>query len=222
MLTPAKLAANRRNAQCSCGPRTAEGQARSAANAVKHGLRSRRVLLPGESAADFEQFCAALRDELMPDGPLEDGLVDRITGLLWRLRRVPWVEAGLLRAHAFENRRQRLLNGLLSSPPPVPATAWPSLDAEQRHAQRAENDVGRAFERVVLRSDSLTKLARYETTLDRALHRALWDFAALRSCRPRGPDVATTTNAISDDRLARRAANRMVVRAAGTRDRSVR
>jgi hypothetical protein len=185
MLTPAKLAANRRNAQRSCGPRTQDGRARASANALKHGFRSRRILLPGESAAEFEQFEAALHADFAPDGPLEEALVDRITLLLWRLRRVPWVEAGLLRAHAFENRRQRLLNFLLSDPPPVPAATRPVLDREWRLAQGAENDIGRAFERTVLRSDGLTKLARYETTIDRALHRALAQLAALRACRPR-------------------------------------
>ena len=39
-----KLEANRRNAQRSTGPRTAEGKARSRCNALRHGLRSEEVL----------------------------------------------------------------------------------------------------------------------------------------------------------------------------------
>lgn len=40
MASPAQIAANRRNALLSTGPRTAAGKARSGANALKHGLRS--------------------------------------------------------------------------------------------------------------------------------------------------------------------------------------
>jgi len=191
MVTPAKIAANRRNARRSTGPRTAEGKAIASANAVTHGLRSRRVLLPGESAADFDQFCAALREDLAPDGALEATLVDRIVLLVWRLRRIPWVEAGLLRAHACDHRRQQLLNLLLSWPPPVPEAARPVLDAARRRAQCPDNDLGRAFERTAMRSDGMTTLARYETTIDRALHRALAQFDALRSRR--GPSTPTVS-----------------------------
>ncbi len=39
-LTPARLAANRRNAQKSTGPRTAQGKTRSRLNGLRHGWRS--------------------------------------------------------------------------------------------------------------------------------------------------------------------------------------
>ena len=37
-LTPRRLAANRRNAGCSTGPRTPSGKARVGRNAIKHGF----------------------------------------------------------------------------------------------------------------------------------------------------------------------------------------
>jgi hypothetical protein len=144
-------------------------------------------LVPGESTAAFDHFCAALRADLAPEGALEEALVDRIAGLTWRLRRVPWLEAGLLRAHAFENRRQRLLQHVLSTPPRVPEAARPRLDAERRLAQGRDNDLGRAFERTILRGDAVTTLARYETALDRALQRALMQLAGLQTRGARCP-----------------------------------
>jgi hypothetical protein len=49
MTSKAKIAANRRNAACSTGPRTAAGKARSRRNALWHGLSS--PVNPGDSLA---------------------------------------------------------------------------------------------------------------------------------------------------------------------------
>ena len=51
MASPAQLAANRRNAQKSTGPRTAEGKKRASLNALKHGMTAKTVVLPHESAS---------------------------------------------------------------------------------------------------------------------------------------------------------------------------
>jgi hypothetical protein len=48
MTSTRKSEANRRNALKSTGPKTPEGQAVVRFNALKHGLLSREVLLPGE------------------------------------------------------------------------------------------------------------------------------------------------------------------------------
>ena len=47
MVSQRKLLANRRNARKSTGPRTANGKAASAANAVSHGIFARPPVLPG-------------------------------------------------------------------------------------------------------------------------------------------------------------------------------
>jgi len=54
MTSQAVIDANRRNAQKSTGPRTRAGKAKSAANAIKDGLRSRRVAAMREDSYDFE------------------------------------------------------------------------------------------------------------------------------------------------------------------------
>ncbi len=45
------------------GPRTARGKVASSKNARKHGLTSKDVVLPGESAKEFEHF----RNEIVAD-----------------------------------------------------------------------------------------------------------------------------------------------------------
>ena len=64
--SPARVIANRRNAQFSTGPRTEEGKARARANAVKHGLTGKGIALPTESVAAVEGLFDALTDELAP------------------------------------------------------------------------------------------------------------------------------------------------------------
>ena len=67
MSSPARVAANRANAQCSTGPRSLEGKAKSSMNAVKHGLGAVKGV--GESAIE------ELVRERTANGPYAD-LVD--------------------------------------------------------------------------------------------------------------------------------------------------
>ena len=54
LLNGARAVASRRNGAKSRSPKTPEGKARSAQNALKHGLRAQKyVVLPGESATEF-------------------------------------------------------------------------------------------------------------------------------------------------------------------------
>ena len=61
-----RLAANRANAQLSCGPKTPEGKAKSSLNAVKTGLTGRTVLLPSEDAEDYETHLLQYLEEFAP------------------------------------------------------------------------------------------------------------------------------------------------------------
>lgn len=87
---------SRRNRAESRGPRTAAGRARSARNALKHGLCVRTVLLDDEDAAALAAFDGATRAELAPEGPFQGELVIRIVGAAWRARRADRLEAALL------------------------------------------------------------------------------------------------------------------------------
>lgn len=92
MATEKQIAANRQNAQKSTGPRTLDGRARVAQNALRHGLRAEQSVIIGEDMAEFETFRAEYLDEMAPLGPLECRLAERLINLAWRLIRVERIE----------------------------------------------------------------------------------------------------------------------------------
>jgi len=88
-----KAGANRCNARKSTGPRTPEGKSAVRLNALRYGLLSTEVLLPGEDGEALRGGLGEhLRAELQPAGELENLLVDRVVATLWRLRRLGRVE----------------------------------------------------------------------------------------------------------------------------------
>lgn len=70
------------------GPRSLRGIERSKHNALKHGVFSSVLLIEGESKDAFDCLLNGLRDHFQPEGVLEDVLVEKLTTLLWRQRRV--------------------------------------------------------------------------------------------------------------------------------------
>src|SRR4051794_14226589 len=91
-----KAAIDRNNGSKSRGPITPEGKAKSAQNSLKHGLTSSRVVLPGESQADYDQLEASLLQTLKPATELEKELVREMTSARWRLRRIEEIETALI------------------------------------------------------------------------------------------------------------------------------
>ena len=96
MVSEKKLAANRRNAQKSTGPRTPSGKAIASMNAVKHGLCSSKPLITGENEAEFAGFVERWLDEIRPTGARQELLAEQIILAAWQLRRVAGLRAGLL------------------------------------------------------------------------------------------------------------------------------
>ena len=100
----ARAAASRRNGAKSRGPKTPEGKARSAQNALKHGMRALRyVVLPDEDGVAFQALEAALMDELAPVGTLQVVLVRRVAMAAWRLARADRMEVELFEERRWEN-----------------------------------------------------------------------------------------------------------------------
>ncbi len=95
-VSQAKLEANRRNAQKSTGPKTAEGKARSRWNAMKHGILSSKLLVfDDEQREAFDQLLESLWRDLRPATTCEQILVEKIAMSYWRLHMAYGFEAEL-------------------------------------------------------------------------------------------------------------------------------
>jgi hypothetical protein len=88
MASAAQIEANRRNSQNSTGPRTQEGRNKSRFNAVKHGFRADKAILPGEDPAVLQERLDHWTADLQPRNSVEQYLVDRGVRLSWQLDRV--------------------------------------------------------------------------------------------------------------------------------------
>lgn len=193
MTTTKQLEANKRNAQRSTGPRTEVGKARSRLNSRKHGLTAKMLIIVGEHADDFDELRAELLEQYDPQSAFECELVERVAGILWRLRRVPFFEAAILDARqarldedTTEQRRQLLClpYGRLRE------RTEEEIEEEEEDAREEgdEADEDDADEGADLRhsiyvgssliedgivGDVLGKLLRYETTLMNNLKKTL-------------------------------------------------
>jgi hypothetical protein len=98
-----QLAANRRNAQKSTGPRTARGRQIVSLNAVKHGLAGNFALLLNEDCAAWQSFCRELILEFAPATALELSLAQTIANDLWRLNRTAAIETNMFAAGVIED-----------------------------------------------------------------------------------------------------------------------
>ena len=158
------------SAQASTGPRTAKGKARSARNALKHGLTAGEVLLPTEEAGVFNAFSEGLRASLAPVGELESMLVERIVVSAWRWRRVVRLER-VHQVFQIENTTDEIerFGG---------AGSYSGLSEEGVEGLEAEK-----------RITALVNLSRYEGAIERSLYRALHELERLQAAR-RGSPVA--------------------------------
>ncbi len=202
MTSDKKAQANRRNALKSTGPKTPEGKAAIRLNAVKHGLLSQDVLLPGEDEAALRELGERLGEELQPIGELESLLVDRIIASHWRLRRLGRVEAGIFAWQRYEEGAERAqqeartyegdkrLSDILEK-----ANDFMPTDKKKREEalsrvrelkakQGTETAaLGGTFIRDADGANAFSKLSRYEAAIEQSLYKALHELQRLQAAR---------------------------------------
>jgi hypothetical protein len=102
-------------------------------NALKHGVFSRELILPGESRKEYELLLLGLEQEYSPSGPSEIYLVNQLASLLWRERRLQVYGQAKLekRVRAIENNNEvTYWERVLKSLAPQFATATTAKEVE--------------------------------------------------------------------------------------------
>ncbi len=100
MVSEAQIAANRRNATKSCGPKTEGGKQIARLNALSHGLTARIAMLPEEDVAEYEARREDFFEMYKPRNGVEVAQVERTAYLWWQLLRVGRAQSAQLCAHA--------------------------------------------------------------------------------------------------------------------------
>jgi len=132
MATEKQIEANRRNAQKSTGPRTPEGKAAVKLNALRHGMRARTVVLPGEDRQEFIRLCDTLEAEWQPRTSTELFYLEQMAVSQWKLTRMEVGEAGIYHEVAGAKTQIPLLDRI-----------WKAQHSMERSFARAQRELER-------------------------------------------------------------------------------
>src|SRR5215471_7989649 len=208
MTTERQKAANQANALHSTGPKTQSGKAVVRLNALRHGVLARDVVLPGEDATVFQDLLNQVHAEFSPVGPIEELLVDRLVKLMWRLCRLGRVETALFDWRVRDLKVRQLAAEVSSYVAPVFSDSPDTYITDQtaqteaqealvRARQERDGDdvfLGRALDADAKEADALSKLSRYEKSLERSLFRTLEELRRLQDRRSRpAPPILDAT-----------------------------
>lgn len=138
-----RINSSRANGACSRGPITPEGKERSSANALRHGLLAKCVVLENESSECFDELVTQHQERFAPADGVEFAMIEEMVAANWRMRR----------AWAIENR---LMEKAIRNQPPGDEAAR----------------IAAAFSDLAA-SPELNLLHRYEARLHRIYQRAL-------------------------------------------------
>src|SRR5215471_19067305 len=166
-ISDARRAAARANGAKSHGPVTPEGKAKSALNAITHGLTASAIVLTTESKEKYEALLAAYVEKCDPDGPIENDLAEEMVAAKWQQRRVAAMIVALIDV-AMDQMEKEI------------AAQFENIDNTIRTVL--------AFKNQAKESATLDLLNRYAARHAREYHRALKHLREIQSERRDPPN----------------------------------
>jgi len=183
-VSPKQLAANRANAARSTGPRTPEGKARSARNALKHGFNgSTFAVVRVEELQEVARLKADAVACYRPVNSQEMFAVERIALAQHLIFRGARLEAGL-----FTSALDEVLDH--TSGRPFRPMSFEMIDGDipVTRAQNRNYAMGEGFRRLARESNVWSLLFRYQAQAERQYRRAVEDFERLKALRSELPN----------------------------------
>src|SRR4051812_33478073 len=171
--TEAQRLASRLNGQKSRGPKTAEGKAVSARNAIKHGLNSASVVLWCEKKEKFLEYLEDLTAEWQPETITELELVTALADAQWQLKRLT-----AIRTASIDLEMDRAEKSFRED--------FPASDETTRLAL--------AWQALAVESRTLAELNRHEAHLRRIVDRSISKLLAIAEARSRQQQPAHENN----------------------------
>ena len=188
MTSDKRRAANRANAARSTGPRTPEGKARSAQNAVKHNFAATSfAVIRLEDIEEIGRLKADLVAVYQPVNSQEMIALERVAIAQQALFRVSRLESGFFtqcmndalgrHGHDFFPMTEDMV----------------SDDIQVVQAQNRNYALANGFERLAKFSNSFTLFLRYQAQTERLYRRAIEDFERLKALRGELPNEPILT-----------------------------
>lgn len=153
------------------GPTSTQGRQKVSGNAVKHGLRAQKWLT-AEEQADYAALTKELIAEYIPATATEWLMVERIAMGMTKLRRLQAVEDAMYAKARWETANPIIPRNRGMAPELAEASSMPPIKV-------------------------LDTLARYQTSIDRQVSKALGELLMLKD-RAR-PALADTTTLIANE-----------------------
>jgi hypothetical protein len=179
-----QLAANRANAARSTGPKTPEGKARSAQNAVKHGFTaSTFTVVRLEELKEIANLKADLVSVYQPVNAQELFALERMALAQQSMLRAARLESGL-----FTNSLNETLDGEGRAFCPMSKELAGEGDANVAFEQNLNYCLADGFMRQARQSNGWSVFLRYQAQAERQYRRALEEFNRLKALRPELPN----------------------------------
>jgi hypothetical protein len=206
MTTDNQLTANRENAARSTGPRSEAGKSRSSRNALKHGLSADQVVMFDEDPAVFDALRSDLFDHFQPADPVAAHLVEHVAACIWRIRRVPEIEAGIYTYLRYLRERDKADKRLSFMALQAHTDGDQNRTTRNEEAYKAAIEARKSADAKLLENEplkgglfveaerSLTSLVRIAGAIESSMYRAIRELERIKAERR----TATNDNAVID------------------------
>jgi hypothetical protein len=129
------------------GPKTEAGKRRASMNAVKHGMYSAAVVLPGEPRDEYDALLQRYLDRFQPASPDQEYLVHTLVNAEWRINRLMHIQTARL-AERMERQKDE------GRDPTMQAYSFEVHQTQifvtaERHEARLRRDYDRALRRLL-------------------------------------------------------------------------